>query len=659
MGTKHYLVEPRDQMMGKQFDWQFNEEDEQDVVHAGYNSLSSGERRSWILAGIILTMVLGGWIFIQLRQKRITDENISIVQRHIDLEDRAYDNGDGELFYSLQANDPAWFSAQLRPENQAFYSGTTTLQITQADAYENSIGADVQWQDDAGVWQRLIFLERLGTDWVRVPSVDAYWANQLIDEQEWGKIRYHAVDEKLIPSIVLFVDKIMAEVCTEGCDAEQMQFMLDVRADFTETADPDQINIPSPRLIGLDEAGRPSPTFWQQLRRRIEDRLTPAMIRFVIPPPRSGPCCRNLDFEGAADEFMRQNPNIKVELVALDTLPDDLSSLATEFDGAAVPPTVDMVAAGKIYDLTDFAVSDPDFVASDFYEHIWQGTQWRGRMWFMPLTAEFNLLYYDKEAYAIAGVPEPNLFWQWTDISESGSAVLAAQPEYSSLTWQFLDISRDALFAYAYSLADSCPDGAIPPCLQPLQPHHIAGALEWHKDLVQQDQIPDLTQESADGRESIMVNFQSAKRHALIWVAEPNKFEYYQLLYTIGIVPFPGVESMEGVTPLWVDGAFISSQSTRPYATWQWLKFLSYQPPVSSYRLVPARPSVATETNYWRSLPRPLVNAMRTAYTFSRPVTLPEKRYFDWTQLAEVVSEAYTPEQSAQQPPSINWFGQK
>jgi len=136
-------------------------------------------------------------------------------------------------------------------------------------------------------------------------------------------------------------------------------------------------------------------------------------------------------------------------------------------------------------------------------------------------------------------------------------------------------------------------------------------------------------------------------------------FEYYQLLNPIGIVPFPGVESMEGVTPLWVDGAFINSQSDRPYITWQWLKFLSYQPPVSSYRLVPARPSVATETNYWRSLPRPLIDAMPTAYTLSRPVTLPEKRYFDWTQLAEVVSEAYTPEESAQQPPSINWFGQK
>ena len=192
--------------MPNQFDWQIDEEDEQEVVHAGHRRRSLRSRRSWILTGIILTTLLGGWIFIQQRQKRITGENISIVQRHIDLEDQAYDSGDGDLFFSLQANDPAWFAAQLRPENQAFYSGTTTPQITQVDAFENSIRANAQWQDEAGVWQRLIFLDLLGPGWVRGPGNDAYWADQLIDEQEWGKIRYHAVDENLIPSIAHFVD---------------------------------------------------------------------------------------------------------------------------------------------------------------------------------------------------------------------------------------------------------------------------------------------------------------------------------------------------------------------------------------------------------------------------------------------------------------------
>ena len=645
--------------MSNRFDWQFDEEPEEKAVRARHRWWSPNALWVWGVTAVLLAAFLSGWFFVRQRDKQAADARIASVQAVLDLEHQAYQNGDGDLFFGVQANDPAWFAAQLQPENQTFYQAQNPPQITQADAHERFIWANANWSDAAGTWQRLLFFEQQAGIWIHVPADPAYWQNQITRRFDWGLLRFHVVDESWAASIGQFVEAVVAEVCAAGCVDEQMPFVLDVRADFAPTAVSGQINIPSPRLIGLDEQGRSSPQFWQQLRRRIEDRLTPATIRFALPPVRTNPCCRNLNYESAAIEFMRENPHINVELVPLEALPADLSTLAEEFDGAAVPPSVEMVAAGAVYDLTDFAGSDSDLVASDFYEHIWQGAQWRERMWFMPLTAEFNLLYYDKKTYLLAGVPEPNLFWQWTDINESVPAVLAAQPEYSSLIWQFLDISQDALFAYAYSLADSCPETAVPPCLQPLQPNHIAGALAWYKGLVQQEQIPDLTQQSDGEREQIMNNFQSAQRHALFWVDEPIKFEYYQLLDPVGIVPFPGVESLEGVTPLWVDGAFISSYSKRPYAAWQWLKFLSRQPPVKSYRLVPARPSVASDTNYWRSLPRPLVDAMRTAYTFSRPVTLPEKRYFDWAQLAEVVSGAQSPQETAQQAPLINWFGHK
>ena len=643
--------------MGNQFNWDFDEEDDHDSVHADRTHRSKNAFWFWGLTAVFLTIFIGAWFFIQRQDRQASNARIESVQTILDQEYHAYREGNGPVFFSLLANDPAWFSAQLRFENQTFYRDEIP-KITEAAHHENFIWASARWSDAAGTWQRVLFFEQLGSSWVHMPSDPSYWGNQLTQKNSWGTLRYHVVDDPLAGSIANFVDEVVAEVCASDCIDTELPFVLDIRPDFTQTAVSTLIHIPSPRLIGLDDQGRPSPQFWQQLRQGIEERLTPTTIRFALPPPRTVPCCQALDFESAAAEFMRQSPHIQVELVTLDTLPADLSTLAAEYDGAAVPPTIDMVAAGKVYDLTDFAGSDPDFVASDFYEQIWQGTQWRKRMWFMPTTAEFNLIYYDKEAYTLAGVPEPNLFWQWQDMNANGQTLLAAQPEYSSFVWQFLDISQDALFAYAYSLADNCPETAVPPCLHPLQPTHIDGTLAWYKDLVQRDQIPDLTQQSDDGRVRIMDNFQSAQRHALAWVDEPITYEYYQLLDHVGVVPFPGVDSVEGVTPLWVDGAFISAESKRPYAAWQWLKFLSHQPPVSSYRLVPARPSVASETAYWRSLPRPLVDPMRTAYTFSRPVTLPEKRYFDWSQLAQVITNTLTPGESAQQPPPINWFGQ-
>ncbi len=90
---------------------------------------------------------------------------------------------------------------------------------------------------------------------------------------------------------------------------------------------------------------------------------------------------------------------------------------------------------------------------------------------------------------------------------------------------------------------------------------------------------------------------------------------------------------------------------------WQWLKFLSYQHPAAT-RLIPARPSVATEMNFWGSLPPELGDAMRVGFPFARPVTLAEQTYLSWGQVEAVVSGELSPVEAAQQRPGSAWFGQ-
>jgi hypothetical protein len=124
----------------------------------------------------------------------------------------------------------------------------------------------------------------------------------------------------------------------------------------------------------------------------------------------------------------------------------------------------------------------------------------------------------------------------------------------------------------------------------------------------------------------------------------------------MGVVPFPGSDHFDGVTPLSVEGNFISQHSERPLAVWQWLKFLSYQRPAPRFRLAPARASVADQTHYWASLPRPLGEAMRTAFPFARPILLEEQAYFSWELLAAVVSGELTAVEAGQRQPKLVWF---
>jgi len=123
------------------------------------------------------------------------------------------------------------------------------------------------------------------------------------------------------------------------------------------------------------------------------------------------------------------------------------------------------------------------------------------------------------------------------------------------------------------------------------------------------------------------------------------------------VVPFPGSDRFDGITPLWVVGAFITMGAERPYTAWQWLKFLTYQAPSARFRTVPARPSVASSSQFWSRLPHDLGNAMRTAFPFSRPVLLEEQHLFGWEMLT-AVQTGLPPEQAAQLRPRLLWFQQ-
>ena len=171
--------------------------------------------------------------------------------------------------------------------------------------------------------------------------------------------------------------------------------------------------------------------------------------------------------------------------------------------------------------------------------------------------------------------------------------------------------------------------------------------------------MPDVSHFSPYEREEFLLSKQSARRHAAIWVEDPVMYETHLLLKAIGVAPFPGQDVFDGTTPLWVDGSFISAESKRPYATWQWLNFLSKQAPLTGFRYIPARPSLAAESGFWFTLPRALADPMRAAFNNARPVTIGDQLYFAPELVTAVTTNQRTPAAASQIQPQINWFGSK
>ncbi|MFQ5436212.1 MAG: ABC transporter substrate-binding protein, partial [Anaerolineae bacterium] len=614
--------------MKNEFDWQIDIEEEE----WGEPEKPPPARRQinpvWfmVVSTILVVGVLGGW-FAGRRQVERSEADLSqSVQAVLDLERDAFLKGDGDLYFSVMADDPVWQAAQLRSENLAPVRAGYT--VTRAQAQDDFIWANLSWEENGRSHQRIAFFQRQNGRLQHVPTDPNYWGKTMHLSQEWGKLTYSEIDEPFAADIAATAKKLMADTCAVQCIPDRLPVTLILTTDFSRTAAANTIHLPSPRLLTLDANGRPDGRYQEHLRQAITDYLTPATIRFALPPFAVSDE-HLLNYNQAAAAFMAANPHITIELVQLETLPDDLSEL-TQFDGAAVTPTADMITAGLVLDLTDFAHSDADFHPNDFYELAWQGAVWRDRLWFVPQMADLRLLYYDKAAYQLAQRPEPSWQWNWADMETDMAAMIAAQPPGSVMNWGFLDVGRDSLFAYAYNESKRCRQDNCPATLQPQQVH---AALNWYQQMIQQNRMPDVSTLTPYQREEFLLSKQSARRHAAIWVDEPVLYENHLLLDAIGVAPFPGLNLFDGTTPLWVDGSFISATSTRPAAVWQWLVFLSDVPPLTGFRRIPARPSIAAQTGFWFTLPRQLADPMRAAYNNARPVTIGDQLYFTPEQL--------------------------
>lgn len=604
--------------------------------------------RRWLLALFLLCLIVGGWGVARHQVQQAHNRLIQQAQTVLDFEQQALQNGDGDLFFSVQVEDPAWFAAQLHPRLQALARAGPL--VSNARQEGEFLLANVTWEAGAETVQRITFFRHDDGRWLHAPTAPGYWGRTARQKTSWGHLVYPERDQPWAGEIAAFVAQTIAATCARTCLEHHLPLTVTLTTDFSQTAVPRRLHVPSAHLLALAADGGPAAPFWGALRREIETYLSPATIRFAVPPE----LAQMMDYEAAADAFMAANPHLTVELVPLPQNPT-VADLAA-FDGAAFPLTEALLAGGGVVDLTDYVNTDPGFDPADFYEQIWQGAWWHGRMWLVPQAGAMNLLYYDKTAYQLAEYPEPSLRWTWEEMAQD--MLIVANP-YSEKrpNWGFLDTTNDALFSYAFNWENECAEPVTVRCRHALEPAAVIAALAWYQQMAGQPGLmPDLSAYEATEMDNVLLNWQSARRKAVIWVDSPLNYEYRLLLAPLGALSFPGSNRFDGITPLHVQGHFISQGTDNPRAVWEWLKFLSFRPPAPKFRYVPARPSVAEDSRFWQRLPRELGNPMRIAFPFARPVTVAEQRYFTWEQVTAVASGQAAPQAAVQIVPPVAWF---
>ena len=280
--------------MNIQFDWQVGTDDELEILARARRRRR--RRRWWVWAGLAVAIALvaaGGYLIVR-RRYETAERNLAFqIQSVIDLEARAYAQGDQDLFLEQQdGSERGWYAAQTARTSQGCAERTPLLPL-ETYAAEHSLSrypcrpvlqAKIEKVNLQGNIARVEVLE--GEEPVRrarfYRQTDLGWKHTTPRPEFWGVaiqltygelvFRYHRRDQPHIDPLVEHIASAFGRACaTLGCDFEdpiEVNFAVDLFPDEAPVLGRTTLLLPSPWLSGLpangewDEAYLNELTYW-------------------------------------------------------------------------------------------------------------------------------------------------------------------------------------------------------------------------------------------------------------------------------------------------------------------------------------------------------------------------------------------------------------
>ncbi|VAX06479.1 hypothetical protein MNBD_ALPHA03-504 [hydrothermal vent metagenome] len=321
--------------------------------------------------------------------------------------------------------------------------------------------------------------------------------------------------------------------------------------------------------------------------------------------------------------FESEQAQIKVRVVGLNELQNgnngDIYEAAAR--GADLFQVLGNVApnTASILDLKPLIDTDPEFDGDGFLPGLLDTSA--AEIWYIPTTIEYPMIFYDKLSFTESGLAAPNPGWTLDEFLTAAQTLTQREGDEVS-RWGYVpnSLRRSPLLA-TQLVAPLVQNGAAR-----FTDPDVVAASQWVTDLFTRYQVaPWLT--SYKPRElqeqfyypeqwELMENGQAA-----MWQREHTLWQLGNYGENVGITTIPRSDNGYAADPF-MTGFAISRGTQNVDAAWQFINFLSRQPPTApqNWYLVPARRSVLATMNYWETLPSELKPALRYAVENNVPL---------------------------------------
>jgi multiple sugar transport system substrate-binding protein len=338
-------------------------------------------------------------------------------------------------------------------------------------------------------------------------------------------------------------------------------------------------------------------------------------------------------YEDLVKMFEQANPDLHVRLVSvnevleLDLLggewPDDAwQRLASRADVVSLDAGTDEVREGLVRDLTPFFQADPNFQRDDFYPGVLESSQWEGGTWYLPTEVNFDLIFFDKDAFDNAGVSYPEPGWTWDDFLDKARALTIREGDEVT-QWGFVQPWPNHLPFIEGRTGPLIDESTDPPTPRLDQPE-VAEAVRWYANLyLKEEVVPFLESPDEDaGLSEFEGQALVENGKAAMWREPATSWEWRKEQGNRGVVPYPVDTPDSHTTPIWVQGLSMSAGTAHPDAAWRWMDFVGRQSDESNRSFIlglrlPARRSVAESSGLWDEQDEELTQTLRYAIDHS------------------------------------------
>lgn len=340
----------------------------------------------------------------------------------------------------------------------------------------------------------------------------------------------------------------------------------------------------------------------------------PAKIVFAVPDDYSD------YYTSKIAEFKKQNAQIEIELVDLDTSSSSTPDIAVLRWDQIFNRSGDTLT--KALDITPFLEQTKGFNRNDYYPGVLDPFTRDGKLKGLPTGVDPYVMFYNRDLFDQAGVAYPQAGWTWDDFKTT--AMQLRDPIDRTYGYATTMDYIDSLF-FIYQHGGNLLNGQTPRLDTP----EAIEALEWYASLYTSTNVAP-TQEQA--REDFNGNFGQGITSGKVgmWMSPVSGIvgpTGKGWPFNVGIVPLP--HDVVAFSVAQFEGLIISQDTKSPQTAWRFYSFLIDQP---LPWMVPARMSLAASPGFATSIGKDQAEASQAAMKDANLIST-----FDFRTLSSVI----------------------